>query len=387
MTRVSASTYRPRVPRVPCPTLSTSMATYSPQTEPSSSASNQGAPSTEKLRVVFDYPDADIIVRSSDDLDFGVQKVFLVKSSPVLDGFIQAASNHSDDGPPVGVGTPLPIVRLPERRAILHSLFTFLLSVDPVLPPTLEETMELLSVAQKYRMSHILVHIRGSISLKDPPLINENNALHVYSLAQKYGLHRETAQAARITLKYTLTIENLEGKLDIMPGIHLHKLWKYHRRVQDNLVADVDGFRESCARNVLKGLNCVVLTASKIPQWIDDYTISVAYRPSLFDLTEFQTALARHVSTVASNGVEKDGCSFCAYSLPRQTINDFWMALTTFVHANMEKVSISHVDCVAQLIQCLTGRISILHPQGKCAPTRPQRRSHSHSTPAQVHGG
>ncbi len=362
------------------------MAASPPQTEPSSSASNHGAPSTEKLRV-FDYPDPDIIVRSSDDLDFWVQKVFLVKCSPVLDGFIQAASNHSDDGLPVGVGTLLPVVRLPERRAILHSLFTFLLPVDPVLPPTLEETMELLSVAQKYQMSHILVHIRGSIALKDPPLINENNALHVYSLAQKYGLHRETAQAARITLKYTLTIENLEGKLDIMPGVHLHKLWKYHRRAQDNLVADVDGFRESCARNVLKGLNCVVLTSSKIPKWIDDYTVSVAYNPSLFDLTEFQTALARHVSTMAGDGVEKDGCSICAYSLPRQTINEFWMALTTFVHANLEKVSISHVDCIAQPIQCLTGRIGILHPQGKWALTRPQRRSHSHSTPAQVHGG
>ena len=318
------------------------MAAASPtEPEPSSSASNQ---STEKL---IDYPDADITLRSRDDLDFRVQKLFIIKSSPILNGLIQAASDNSKGASPGDREHP-PAVQLPERGATLYNLFTFLLPMVPVLPSTVKETMELLSVAQKYEMSHVLVHIRGSISLNDPPLINKNNALHVYSLAQNYGLRPEMVQAARITLKSTLTIESLEstGKLDVMPGDHLYELWRYHRRVKDNLVADVDRFRNSDALIALRSLPCLV-RSSNIPKWIDDHIVSMASDPSLFDLTKFHTALARHVSSWGDDGRGKDGCSYCAY-IPGQKIDEFWMALTTFVHANMETVSIiSHVDYIA----------------------------------------
>jgi hypothetical protein len=153
-------------------------------------------------------------------------------------------------------------------------------------------------------------------------------------------------QAARITLKSTLTIESLEGKLDVMPGDHLYELWRYHQRVKDNLVANVHGFRNSDALIALRSLACFA-RSSDIPKWIDDYIVSVASDPSLFDLTKFQTALARHVSKWGDNGTEKDGCSYCTF-ISGQKIDEFWVALTTFVHANMEMVSIiGHVDYIA----------------------------------------
>lgn len=302
-----------------------------------SSVSDRGTSSTETL---FDDPDADIILRSRDDLDCRVQKVFLVKSSPLLNGLIQAASDHSD-APHVGAREALPIVRLSERGAILHNLLTFLLPVTPVLPPTLEETMELLSVAQKYEMSHALDHIRGSVALKDPPLVNKDNVLRVYSLAQKYGLRREVIQAARITLKGTLTIKDLQGKLDLMPGDNLYELWGYHQRVQANLTRNINEFRESSAYTILKCLDGA--TPVNARTWIDEFMISMTSKPSLFDLPEFQSALARHVCYVAA---VKRGCSSCAY-IPIQTIDKFWMGLTTFVHANMDEVSSNHDDYVA----------------------------------------
>jgi hypothetical protein len=155
--------------------------------------------------------------------------------------------------------------------------------------------MELLSVAQKYEMGHILAHIRGIISLKNPPLICKSNALHVYSLAQKCGLREEVIQAARLTLKFTLTIENLEGKLDVMRGDHLHELWRYHQRVQNNLVLNINGFRDSSAYKAMKSLNCAFRHSSGIPKWIDDYICLIARTPSSFDVFEFQGALARHL--------------------------------------------------------------------------------------------
>jgi hypothetical protein len=284
---------------------------------------------------IFDYPDADIILRSSDSRDFRVLKLFIIKSSPVLDKLIQATSDFPSAAIPAST-TSLPVVHMSESAAILHSLLTFVLPVPPILPPSVEETMELLSVAQKYEISHILVHIRGVIALRDPPLICEANALHIYSLAQKYGLRQEVLQAARLTLNSTLVIENL---VDVMPGDHLHELLGYHRRLQRS---NIDGFRKSDAYRALT-LNCAVLahSYSGIPEWIDDYVFSMASTPSSFDLSEFQSVLARHISAEVKKKKGKWSSSFTR--LPEEAIAGLWMALTTFIHANMEEVSKAHV--------------------------------------------
>jgi hypothetical protein len=287
----------------------------------------------------LDYPDADIILRSSDSREFRVIKLFIIKSSPVLDKLIQATFDHI--AVPAENKKPLPALQMSESGAILRSLLTFIFPVPPVLPPSVEETMELLSVAQKYEMGHILAHIRGSIALQDPPLICKSNALHAYSLAQKYGLSQEVAQAARLTLKFAVTIEGLEDHLGIISGDHLHELWTYHQKVQENLVSNIDGFRGSDAYKALDCLKCVDLAPSGIPKWIDDYVCFMARTPSSFDLLELQSALVRHLSADFLH----QRCSSCT-SLPRQVVDEFWTALTTFIHGNMEQVSMAYVDYV-----------------------------------------
>ena len=282
---------------------------------------------------LFDFPDADIILRSSNSRDFPVLKLFITKSSPVLDKLIQTASDSAVSTLPANA-MPLPVINMSESGAILYSLLTFILPMPPVLPPSVEETLELLSVAQKYEMSHVLAHIRGSISLRDPPLIHGSNALRVYSLAQKYGLRQEVVQAARLTVRSTLTIENLEGKLDVMPGDHLYELWKYHRRLQGELMSNVKEFRLSSAYRALNGLNCVS-TSYKIPKWIDDYICFMASTPSSFNPFEFQSTLVRHVTN--RDRLQGKQCFACS-CLPEEVIERFWTALTAFVNANMEEV-------------------------------------------------
>jgi|SRR5216684_2652051 len=318
------------------------MTAPSPEPEISSSVSNKdGYFITEKL---IDYPnhDADIILRSNDSHDFHVPKLLVIKNSPVLDKLIQATSDLPTSTIPTDSGAPFPVVHISETGATLHSLLTFILPVSPEFPATVEKTLKLLSAAQKYEMGHIVVRIRGSIALLNPPLICKSNALLIFSLAQKYGLRHEVVQAARLTLKSTLTIENLEieGKLDVMPGDHLRELWEYHQRVQDLLVSSIPSFRGSSAYRELNGLKCFPLAPSGIPKWIDDYIRFMAWTPSSFDLFEFQSALTRHVITF-----ENYQCSSCK-SLSGQTIEKFWTALTAFVHLNMEQVSKASLDYV-----------------------------------------
>jgi hypothetical protein len=197
--------------------------------------------------------------------------------------------------------------------------------------------MELLSVAQKYQMVSVLAHIRLSIAQHNPLSTDRDTALHIYSFAQKYGLHQEALQAAQAILKYPMTIGDLEDKLDIMPGASLYELWKYNERARAVLKLDLTEFRTSDARETLTGLNCVELSSSQIPRWLDDYIASIGDAPNLFDHIEFNVALARHIGDEARS--QRCGC----VSLPSQTIRNFWNALASVVRSSLEEVSVIDV--------------------------------------------
>ncbi|KAI9441863.1 hypothetical protein H4582DRAFT_2208570 [Lactarius indigo] len=286
----------------------------------------------DKLFRVDSSPDADIILRSSECHEFRVPKLYIINSSPVLEKLIQTSSNPSDMAAPVGHEPSPATIQLKENHAILSSLITFIFPVSPALPPSIEQTMELLSVAQKYKMDTVLIHIRDRIARQDPPVIHTENAFYVYSLAQKYRLRDEALQAARMTLNSTMTIESLEDKLDIMPGSFLHELWKYHQRVRGSLMLDLIEFRRFGAQGTLKDLQCSNLSSFGYPGWLDDYFVSISKSPAAFDLTRFHMALTRH----SALGGSSSGCTHCA-SISIETIQLVWTALTAVFHKSLRR--------------------------------------------------
>jgi len=85
--------------------------------------------------------------------------------------------------------------------------------------------------------------IRAVIASQDPPFIREETALQVYSLAQTHGLRQEALHAARTTLTFSFTIEDLEDELGATPLVYLHGLWKYHHRVRTYLADNLTAFK------------------------------------------------------------------------------------------------------------------------------------------------
>ena len=338
---------------------------------PAPKAANKVVPD-ETLR--FNYPGSDIVLRSRDSYDFPLPKLYIVICSPVLRDLIESVSNTSDvpdveerDAPSLPVvetpkilhrlltfitpalpltadkitvpngEQPLPVVNIPESKETLYCLLTFIFPVTPILPPTAEKVMELLAVAQKYEMNSVLSHIRGAVFPQDPPFLRSETALYVYFLAQQQRLHHEAVQAARVTLRFPLTIEGLGDKLDFpgMTGAYLHELWKYHERVRTELKSAVSEFRNSGLPDDVKSLLCTSpYHGTSSPHWLYDYINSVAETPltNLFDLTEFEEVLARHVQSYRSYGT----CS-CA-TMPSQIKRSFWEALTAVVQRALEKV-------------------------------------------------
>jgi hypothetical protein len=284
----------------------------------------------ESLPNIPDYPGADIILCSKDSHHLRVPKIFTTLNSPVLEEIVRRTL-ESPGG--ANAGASLPVVQLPECGRILRYLLSFILPVFPAIPPTHEETMELLSVAQRYQMDTVLAHIRGIIARQDPLPIQIEPALHIYALAQEYGLRPEALQTARTILKDWTTIEDFDNKLDIMPGASLYELWKYHERVRTILASDLTEFRESSAHGKLTGIQCTALSSSQIPVWLDQYIGSIANALKLFDMPELYTAMARHTR---HNAIGRS-CK-CAF-IPSQTIRDFWEALASVIRGSFEKVS------------------------------------------------
>ena len=291
----------------------------------------------EPLANIPDFPGADIILRSQDSHHLRVPKIFIIYNSPVLDDLVRTTLESPSDAnaEPLRPEASLPVVELPESGKILRHLLTFVLPLLPATPPTHEETMELLSVAQKYQMETVLVHIRAIIARQNPLPTQLEPALHVYALAQKHGLLPEALRSARTILKYSMTIEDLGDKLGIVPGASFYELWKYYERVRATLTLDLTEFRESGARGTMTGLICAEKSASQMPSWVDQYIASIGNAPNLFDYLELNIAMTRHINNYGGN---KNRVCECG-TISSQTIHEFWEALESVVNGGFEKVS------------------------------------------------
>src|ERR1019366_718150 len=106
------------------------------------------------------------------------------------------------------------------------------------------------------------------------------------------------------------------------------ELWKYHEGVRAILASDLTEFTVSGAGGTIASLRCKEDSSHHIPRWLDQYIESIGNAPHLFDIFEFNIAMARHrnrrsvqdVSAEFWNG-DKGLCE-CAL-VPSQTLRDF----------------------------------------------------------------
>ena len=311
-------------------------------TDPPVSEPPEPAQVTSEETLHFDFPGSDIILRSCDSHNFHVPKLYIANSSPILRELIQTVSRTSDFANGEDLGA-LPVVRLSESGATLHSLLTLIFPVVPILPPTAEKITELLAAAQKYQMDSVISHIRSLIGpWKDPTFIHPETAFHVYFLAQKQGLLQEAVQAARVTLRLPpMVLEDLGDKLEVevfdMTGAYLYELWKYHKRIRSDLKSGILEFQNSGLPDNVKALRCEVpfyYIGTSFPLWLDNYINSIAEAPHLFNLIDFENAWASHIKDMHTSYSRLCSC----VELSSQLRHAFWEALTAFVDGVIEMV-------------------------------------------------
>jgi hypothetical protein len=176
----------------------------------------------------FNNPDAEVIIRSSDHVDFRVFKAFLSSVSGVFKdmfaipqgpGDIITADEEMRDG--------LPVIPITEESQVVETLLMFcypnILTSAPVLK-TMEEILPILKVAIKYGIEALETQMRNA--LFTPPVVAERS-MQVFVTAYLHRWEKEM----RIAAKYTLVQPSWDclyvTELESITGGDLHRLQNY----------------------------------------------------------------------------------------------------------------------------------------------------------------
>lgn len=168
---------------------------------------------------------ADVILQSSDLVNFRVHKSVLATSSPFFSDMFTLPQ------PPNGTAPDeLPVVHVSEDSMILNSLISILYPVPPEMPDSSDDLLALLAAAAKYDMGTIRYSIRAEISRNKWFSSTRAGLFRVYATAHSKKLIPEMAIAARHTLHHPLTFESLGDTLPLFEGWALRDLADFRLR-------------------------------------------------------------------------------------------------------------------------------------------------------------
>ena len=205
--------------------MSSDIETSSPSPEmPSSSASD--------IDDIHVYPpdiprwNLDLILRSSDNVNFHVAKIFLDIASPLFRDMF----SHLPVSTPAEIEGERPVIRVTEHSKTLRVLLMY--CYPPSIATTfgrfdqLEELKELFEAAHKYQMSGVL-RSAGCALVKQQQFL-EQQPLHVYIIACRYKLDREAVIAARYTLTIPVSERTYDPDMEFISAGALHRLNDFH---------------------------------------------------------------------------------------------------------------------------------------------------------------
>ncbi|KAH9965369.1 hypothetical protein BC827DRAFT_1338461 [Russula dissimulans] len=239
----------------------------------------------------FNRSDADLIIRSSDQVDFHVHQINLAMASVVFEDMFTAP------GPsPREQGQNKPVINLTEDSKTLHRLLTMLYPLPPSMPETLADALSLLATCHKYQMDTIITRIRSLLRDFEPPLFTAQNSFHAYGVARRYHLKDEAIVGAQLTLERRLSVDECGEDLQFVSGADLIKLLGYRTECTE-VAKDCIGQLKSSDRTVQVGSNQQAYSTG----WCYDHFLNrVRDNPSpklITDRHEFETAIQKQSSS------------------------------------------------------------------------------------------
>ncbi|PCH42901.1 hypothetical protein WOLCODRAFT_18015 [Wolfiporia cocos MD-104 SS10] len=142
--------------------------------------------------------DADVVLRTCDDVDFFVHKLVLRLASPVFGDMFRIPQPSDSDTQARCPGSGLPLIRVSESSIIFETLLRFCYPgiANPKLKPrTPSEIGRLLEAAIKYEIDYFTSELKSSLTA-----MMQQHPVAVYAIACRLNLEREARLAAEKTL-------------------------------------------------------------------------------------------------------------------------------------------------------------------------------------------
>jgi hypothetical protein len=171
----------------------------------------------------IDLPKPDVILRSSDNLQFPTYSLLLSLSSPVFRTMF-TLPQPVDSSPP-----DVPIVNVAEDGVILARLLAF---CDPGKAPLLHDLPDIqatLVVATKYEMAGIVQRLETLLETSDAV---KEEPVRVFAIAHCNGLDRLARMAAQYTLRFPISNRPYVPELELINATTLFRLQDFFFKCQ-----------------------------------------------------------------------------------------------------------------------------------------------------------
>ncbi|KAI0358521.1 hypothetical protein OH77DRAFT_1189280 [Trametes cingulata] len=190
------------------------------------------AADSTRPRTPFDDADADIIVRSSDDVHFYLYKVILAKASPVFKDMFSFPTKSEPPSSP-------PVVPVTENGDTLECLLRICYPVSRSTIADLDQFVAVAEAARKYQMSEVQPYLEQDLQV----LVNGGkDPLRIYAIAHLYHFRSALDASVRSLLNRPnyLHAASMPPEFTSLSAAALYALINHRRKCVDVAIAQVD---------------------------------------------------------------------------------------------------------------------------------------------------
>ena len=168
----------------------------------------------------FDHADADVVLQSSDKVDFFVYKIMLSISSPFFKSMFSLPQPITEK--------PKPVIDVTENSRTIAVLLKFIYPLVSVVaePESLDDLIDALEAARKYDMA--LVSQRLNAKFAESKVVQDDPVV-AFCAAYDHELGEAARAAAKASLKHRMNLDDVADKLQYINGPAFYQLYKFHR--------------------------------------------------------------------------------------------------------------------------------------------------------------
>ncbi|KAF8639042.1 hypothetical protein AX17_001765 [Amanita inopinata Kibby_2008] len=242
--------------------------------------------------------EADVILRSSDHVDFYVLKALLRIVSPVFDAILSGNRNVDEKNDP-------PLIPVPESSKALRQLLRLVYHHVEELDITVGLCMDVCKAAQRYKMKTIEARLRKQMVTSS---LMTHEPLQIYALASALGWKEVARMAAMITLNKLVEDLPYVEELARISGADLYCLIEYRFECIGVVSRLLDVINQYELLHNSRIVTCPSrLVIDGVPPWFSQYIMKISQKLKARPRASTVMDVADLAAAIAELDIRKEG--------------------------------------------------------------------------------